>query len=198
VSDLADDPSGATPLADEDLDGLRPTWVATRGDLNVVEQENIQKGVRWLTASAPTAEQHTTVAFSDELHRRLFGDVWAWAGQHRRRNLSIGVEWHQIPEGMKQVFDNVSFWRDEATFPITEQAVRLHRDLVHVHPYRNGNGRHTRILATSYCLALGGDRLTWGQAGNISIDSDVRSVYLAALHSADDGDHRPLIDFALS
>jgi hypothetical protein len=36
-----EEPPGATPLDDEDIAGLLPTWVATRGDLNVAEQENI-------------------------------------------------------------------------------------------------------------------------------------------------------------
>lgn len=41
VSSLGPEPAGATPLVEEDLEGLIPSFVATRADLNVVEFENI-------------------------------------------------------------------------------------------------------------------------------------------------------------
>ena len=196
--DLGDEPPGATPLTDEDIQGLIPTWVATREDLNAVEQESIEAGVRWLRAVAPEADRHTTIEFSDELHRQLFGQVWKWAGHRRQRAANVGVDWYLITESMRQLFENARYWRENDVYSTTEQAVRLHRLLVAVHPYPNGNGRHTRILATSYSEAIGGEALTWGRGQDLSVDGAVRNEYFAALYRADEDDYEPLLAFAVS
>lgn len=41
VENFDPEPEGATPLSQEDFDGLLPGWVATRGDLDQVEAMNI-------------------------------------------------------------------------------------------------------------------------------------------------------------
>ena len=47
VSTIGPEPTGATPVDDEDLDGLIPTYVSTRADLNQVEYENIARAIPW-------------------------------------------------------------------------------------------------------------------------------------------------------
>jgi Fic-DOC domain mobile mystery protein B len=194
-----EDPPGASPLEDEDLEGLIPTFVATRSDLNIVEQANIERATLWAYGARPRTPiaDLLSVTFAFELHRRMFADVWRWAGQPRPRETNIGVAPVQIATAMKLAFDDAMFWHDRETYTPPERAVRLHHRLVQVHPFRNGNGRHSRLMADVYLYEIGVERLPWGAGDNLVINSDVRKAYISALHDADGGDVGPLLRFAL-
>ena len=198
---LDDGPPGSTPLTPDDLAGLIPTWPATVGDLNEAEQANIERAVRWaFTGRRPVRDviDLLTVTFSAELDKRMFGDVWRWAGKHRSVQTNIGVDAHQINSSMKQTFDDAVFWTERGTYPADEVAVRLHHRLVESHPYPNGNGRQTRMLADMYLDVLGVDRLSWGSGANLGDRTAHRDAYLAALRAADAHDITPLLQFATS
>lgn len=198
---FGDGPTGSTPLTSDDLAGLLPTWLATQRDLNEAEQANIESAVRWaFTGRRPVKDvaDLLTVTRSAELHKRMFGDVWRWAGQHRGVQTNIGVDVHLISSSMKQTFDDAGFWTDHGTYPVDEIAVRLHHRLVAIHPYPNGNGRQTRMLADMYLDVLGESRLSWEGGGDLNHRTKQRDVYLAALRSADAHDITPLIQFATS
>jgi Fic-DOC domain mobile mystery protein B len=197
--ELGEGPPGSTPLTPDDLAGLLPTWLATQRDLNEAEQANIERAVRWaFTGRRPVKDlgDLLTVTFSAELHKRMFGDVWRWAGQHRKIQTNIGVDAHLISPSMKQTFDDARFWTDHDTYPADEIAVRLHHRLVAIHPYPNGNGRQTRMLADVYLDVLGKKRLSWGGGGDLNHRTTQRDEYLAALRSADAQDILPLLQFA--
>lgn len=193
-----EDAADATPLVDEDLDGLIPTFVATRAELNLVEQVNIEAAMLWAFGRRRVvdASRLLTIDFADRAHRRMFGDVWRWAGKRRTRITNIGIDPHEIVTQMKLLFDDVRYWHDHDIFPPSERAVRLHHRLVSVHPYRNGNGRHARFMADLYCQVSREPRLLWGAAQNIEVDTVVRRQYIAALQAADRGDIEPLLAFA--
>jgi Fic-DOC domain mobile mystery protein B len=194
-----EDPDGATPLEDEDLDGLIPTFVATRGDLNLVEQANIEKATLWAFRGRSVADvsELLSVRFANALHRRMFGDVWRWAGRQRTHETNIGVAAHRIITEMTLLFDDALYWHERETYERAERAVRIHHRLVSIHPYRNGNGRHARLAADLYLHLLDEPRLTWGAGRDLVVDSDTRKAYIAALRAADGGDVQPLLAFAL-
>jgi fido (protein-threonine AMPylation protein) len=81
MNGIMDEPEGATPLDPDELEGLRQKHITTRGELNELEQANIEAGLLWLARRRQTAI--LTDEFLRELHRRLFGDVWRWAGTYR-------------------------------------------------------------------------------------------------------------------
>ena len=195
---IGEGPPGFTPLTPDDLAGLLPTWLATQRDLNEAEQANIERAVRCAFTGRPVKDVGglLTVTFSAELHTRMFGDVWRWAGQHRKVQTYIGVDAQVIGPSMKQTFDDARFWTEHGTYPVEEIAVRLHHRLVAIHPYSNGNGRHTRMLADVYLDVLGENRLSWGGGGDLIHQTDQRDEYLAALRSADAHDIAPLLEFA--
>jgi len=68
-----DDPEGATPLDPDELEGLKFKHVTTRGQLDHLEQANIQEGLRWL--SRRKNADVLNEAFVRELHKKLFGEV---------------------------------------------------------------------------------------------------------------------------
>jgi Fic-DOC domain mobile mystery protein B len=193
------EPHGATPLTPEDGEGLLLNWVTTRADLNRVEQTNIEAAVRWaFVGRKPVSrvEDLLTSRFSDRLHKQMFGDVWTWAGKRRRRLTNIGVDPSDIAAQMKLVFDDAVYWHANDVFTPDELAVRIHHRLVCVHPYPNGNGRHTRLMADLYLHVAGRPRLTWGGGVPLGSPGVDRSRYIQALLAANVGDIEPLLTFA--
>jgi len=191
-----DEQDGQTPLDPDEKAGLIPGHLATQGDLNDWEQENILRAVRWL--KRVKAPQVLSEGFCRELHEQMFGKTWAWAGTFRKSDKNIGCDWTQVAVRLKNLFDNTRWWVDNATFPPDEIAARFHRDLVWIHPFPNGNGRHSRMMADALLRSLGQAAFTWGSGGSLVAANEVRARYLAALRAADQGDYQLLLAFARS
>lgn len=199
MADLTEPAPGATPLDEDDLAGLIPTWVTTRADLDAVENDGIQRAVLWVFNPRVRYEVDDllTAAFADRLHIRMFGNVWRWAGTRRQRVTNIGVEPYQITTKLREVFDDATYWHThaDAGFTPVEVAARLHHRLVAVHPYPNGNGRHSRLMADAYLRRCGLPPLGWGGL-DLSAATESRARYIETLRAADAGDYAPLIEFA--
>jgi Fic-DOC domain mobile mystery protein B len=200
---LFDNPAGATPLDPDDVKGLIPTWVATRGDLNAAEQLNIAKAVTWASSRGGP---HSLVALLQEetvrsLHRRMFGDVWKWAGDYRKHDTNMGVHWPYIQTQVRELLaDVIAQTSDIGALPWSadELAIRFHHRLVVVHPFPNGNGRHSRLAADLLVALLGEPVFSWG-AENLNESGAARAAYLDALRRADSVyDFEPLVAFARS
>jgi Fic-DOC domain mobile mystery protein B len=184
---------GATPLGPEELQGLKPTHIVTQAELDAAEAANIGEAIVWMRRSRRKDLLHRD--FVLELHRRMFGDVWRWAGTWRRSETNIGVEPASIPVRLEALLNDVRYWMDHATYSRDELAIRLHHQMVFIHPFPNGNGRHTRLMADLIRTRLGSVPFTWG-GRNLSSASDTRRTYIDALRTADRGDLAPLLDFA--
>ena len=191
--DVEDD--AATPLTHEEKDGLIPSWVTFRHELNEVEQANIAKGALW--ASRQRRRDLLDECFLRDLHKRMLGDVRTWAGVYRSKERSIGVPAWNIRVELKILLDDTRLWVERTVFDPDELAVRFHHRLVAIHPFPNGNGRHARLMADLLVMRLGGERFSWGSA-NLQDAGTVRQRYIAALQAADDHDIGPLLAFARS
>lgn len=191
-----DYPPGATPLTPAEEEGLIPRHVTLRSELNELEQANILKAEIWLsTGRSPKTVADT--AFLKELHRRMFGMVWKWAGEYRKADRNIGVHWPKISYETESLCREVGYWRSDRVYTPDEIAIRFHHKLVWIHCYPNGNGRHSRLAADLIVTELGGARFSWG-SGSLDTPGDVRRRYIEALHKADDNDLGPLLAFARS
>lgn len=195
MSDLFVEPDDATPLGPDERAGLKQSWITTRADLNAAEQDNIDKAVAW--AFRNRRVKILTVDFSTKLHRRMFGDVWTWAGVYRRTELNIGITPHRIAEEAALAFDDARFWTGNHSYAPDEIAVRLHHRLVFIHPFANGNGRHARLMADLLIRQLGRTAFTWG-GGALSDIGEIRRAYIGALRAADANNYVSLIAFARS
>lgn len=183
---------GATLLDRNELDGLIPDWIATQGDLDAAEFDNVRAGHEW--AQSRLGKRNVLDdGFLRELHKRMFQNVWKWAGQYRRTERNIGVAPADIASGVRTLVDDVRYWDEHHTYPRDECAARLHHRLVWIHPFANGNGRTTREFADLYLRVHGAESFTWGR--NLGNAAMARDRYLAALRAADAGDYRALIDF---
>ncbi|HEY4404834.1 MAG TPA: mobile mystery protein B [Xanthobacteraceae bacterium] len=188
----ADD--AATPLTPEERDGLIPTHVTLRSELNELEQQNILEADRWAFGRKRNVVDDV---FLRGLHRRMFGRVWRWAGEYRTSERNLGIERHRIGPELRQIIDDARYWLERRSYPPDELAVRFHHRLVAVHPFPNGNGRWSRLAADLLIVQQGADRFTWGRA-DVQAGSHARRAYIEALHAADNHDLAPLIDFARS
>ena len=188
---------GATPLDPDEAAGLVPSHITTQADLNAWEQANILQAVRWVARQKK--RDLLTEGFMRDLHRRMFDQTWKWAGTFRQSNKNIGVDWTQLAVKLRNLLDNTRFQIDHKVFEPDELVVRLHHQLVWVHAFPNGNGRHARLMADVLAQQLGRPRMTWGGA-DVELVSmgTVRDRYLKALREADQGQWSALIAFARS
>ncbi len=189
-------PEGATPIDPDDAKGLLLTHITTHGELNRWEQDNIVEALAWIDKTKPT--NILNEQFIKQLHKRMFGNVWRWAGQFRRSDKNIGVSWHQVPMCLKNMCDDVPVWIQTQNESPEEMAVRFHHRLVWIHPFPNGNGRHARLMADIFITnVLQGSPFTWGKR-DLSSPNEYRSRYINALQEADNGNYIPLLEFAKS
>jgi len=185
-----------TELSAEERLDLIPS-ITTRAELNRVERTNINSARIW--AMRPRSLRRPdllTDAFGRELHRRMFNEVWRWAGRYRKTEKNLGWDVVRLNEGVRNAFDDARAWIEYAAYPLDELAVRLHHRLVAIHPWPNGNGRHARLMADVLMASRGGVAFTWGARADLVAMSEVRRNYIAAIHRADAGDLRMLVDFA--
>ena len=195
MSDLYNEPDDATPLSPEERNGLIPAHVALRRELNELEQQNIIQANLWAFQRKRDLFSET---FARSLHRRMFDQVWRWAGDYRTTDKNIGVPHWSIQTRLNQALDNASYCVEHHSYPSDEIAVRFHHALVFIHPFPNGNGRWSRLMADLLVVSLGGGRFTWGGGGALRSADETRRAYVAALRAADNHDFTPLIGFARS
>ena len=194
MSDLFEQPEHATPLTPAEMRELIPAYIADRGELNEAEQENIARAQDWALGSR---RDLLTEKFIRDLHRRMLGEVWRWAGKFRTSERNIGIAFYDIPVALRHLLDDTKAWIEYETYQRDEIAVRLHHRLVQIHPFPNGNGRHSRLLADLLVIRLGAARFSWGSI-SLRDASQVRQRYIGALHTADQHDIGPLLAFARS
>jgi Fic-DOC domain mobile mystery protein B len=187
---------GQTPLGEDEKEGLRITSASTRGELDEFEQQNIEKAVEWSLKTKFSRKEILSEEFVRILHRKMYSDVWKWAGEFRRTNKNIGVDKYDIGIALRHLLDDADFWIENITYPPDEIAVRFSHRIVSIHCFANGNGRHSRLLADIIASHLF-DRppFTWGGT-NLVTKGNPREAYLAALRQADAGNIVPLVEFA--
>lgn len=182
---------GETPI--DDISGLIPRGVVARAQLNAIEAENIRQAIVKYLAARPTRRQASfTLKWCYKLHGQMFGKVWRWAGAKRTTDLNIGVAHYHIDVELQTLMDDLGFWREQTSMDVIEQAARLHHKAVYIHPFQNGNGRWSRMLANIHQKMTSGKVTQWPEE-TVGQTSVIRSEYLAAVKAADGGDFQPLI-----
>lgn len=189
----ADD--AATPLTEDERQGLVPSHITLRSELNEFEQRGVLAADVW--ASGSRRRRLLDERFILNLHRRMFGATWRRAGQYRTTGKNIGVDASGITTELRKLLDDVRYWLEHKTYPPDEIAVRFHHRLVLIHPCVNGNGRLSRLMADLLITQQEGERFSWGRGRLVDV-GETRARYMAALRAADAGDLAPLIAFARS
>ncbi len=130
-----------------------------------------------------------------EIHRIWLGPVYAWAGKYRQVNLVKGdfpfAAAGHIPRLMAQLekttLANYTPCRSESIEAIIRALAVVHTELVIIHPFREGNGRVARMLASLMSLQAELPALDFG-----GIRAWKRQEYFAAVQAGVGRDYRPM------
>jgi len=170
--------------------------ISTRGELDRWELENISEAED--TVFRRKQKDILSEKYARTLHKKMFGNVWSWAGDFRRSQKNIGIEWMQVPVALHQLFDEINGWLEYESYPADEIAARFHHRLVAIHAFPNGNGRHARLMADIVLVhLLGQEKFSWGQE-NLTNAGDCRHRYIEALRAADQHNYGLLLAFVRS
>lgn len=186
---------GATPLDPDEAHGLIPRHIRMQAELDQWEQANVLEGSTWALRSRE--RDILSERFVRELHKRMFGNTWAWAGAFRNTEKNIGVDPAQIAVKLRDLLEDARYWVEHNTYPVDEIALRFHHRLVVIHPFPNGNGRHARLMTDVLLKRHGAQAFSWGGA-NLETAGGARDRYLSALRAADGGDYTLLQAFVRS
>lgn len=189
-----DDDDANTPLEAEEREQLLLSYITTRGELNEAEASNIADGYGWFVSRKRDILDHDLLRM---LHKRMYGQVWKWAGSYRTTPRNIGIDAYRIPIEVRGAIDTVRYWVKNNTFEPDEIAVRFSHMIVAIHPFPNGNGRFSRLIGDALATRLGREPFTWGRVSLVDLGA-TRDAYVAALKAADNHDYGPLIAFARS
>jgi len=189
---------GQTPLDEDEKECLLIKAITTRGELDEFEQQNIEQAVQWTLMRSFKQIEIFTEPFIKEVHKKMYGDVWTWAGEFRKTNKNTGMDKWQVSVELKTLLDDTIFWITKKLYEPDEIAVRFKHRLVSIHCFPNGNGRHSRLMADIIIEKIFKQPVfTWG-AGDIVHIGEMRKKYLVGIKTADKGDYKPLIIFARS
>lgn len=189
---------GQTPLDEAEMEGLLIKSITTREELDEFEQQNIEKAIQLTFNKKLKREQLLSEAFIKNLHKRMYGDVWKWAGKFRNTEKNTGVKSYKISSALKQLFDDCLCWMDHNTYSDEEIAIRFKHRLVSIHCFSNGNGRHSRLMADLIIEKLFSKPFfTWG-GNNLVKKNSNRDKYILAVKKGDTNEIQPLLDFAKS
>ena len=196
---------GATPLDQDEIAGLIPSHITIQGELNEWESANILKANNWLFSTSSHGN-FLTINFLKLIHRKMFSDTWTWAGEFRSTEKSIGVAPFNITTELKKLLDDIEYQiknnppnDDTAKYnrQLDEIAYVFHHRLVTIHPFPNGNGRHSRLMTDLLLVQAGRPRFSWGEK-NLTTVSPTREQYIKALRNADKRDYSELAAFVRS
>ena len=190
-------PIGSTPLELDEIEKLIPKHIRLQSELNEWEQFNILQANLWLKKQKTDLMNFTTIKFCKLLHKKMFDKIWKWAGEFRKTDKNIGIDWLQISVSLTMLFDDLIYQINHKTYTIDEIAVRFHHRLVYVHAFVNGNGRHARVATDFLLTILGQNIFSWGR-NDLVFQNETRNKYIKALQFADKGDYKLLLNFVRS
>ncbi len=162
-------------------------------DIYFYEAKNITKAIlKYLSTTPDKKLAPFSLEWLLKLHEEMFGDVWSWAGKLRRIELSIGIKAYLVNMELKKLVDDLAFWEQNKTFDVVEIAARIHHRVVQIHPFQNGNGRWSRMLANIYLKQNGLQPTAWNE-NLLFKENPHRDDYINALKQADNGNYSALI-----
>lgn len=159
--------NGQTPLDENEIDGLLVPTIATRGELDEFEQQNIEQAIQWSLMRNFKQQEIFSENFVKDVHKKMYQNVWRWAGDFRKTNKNLGVDKWKIAIELKNLINDAIYWAENETFSPDEIAIRFKHRIVSIHCFPNGNGRHSRLMADIIIEKIYKKPVfTWG-AGNL-------------------------------
>ena len=162
-----------------------------------MDQAEAQEQLRTLEELVRIYDQthRFTAADVRKIHKMWLEPIYAWAGNYRQVNLSKGdfpfAAANQIPRLMiefeKGPLREYTPCRFTEMSEIARAIAVVHTELLLIHPFREGNGRVTRLLAVLMALQAGLPPLDFG-----NIKGRKRQEYFRAVQAGLDRDYKPM------
>jgi cell filamentation protein len=166
--------------------------LSTPGALQTAEQEITHAALIFLTES-PVKPSYD-LGHLCAIHRRIFGDIYDWAGQLRTVAIAKG-SWFCLPQHIEssaaeifRALHGESLLRGLPREAFTERLTRYLGEINAVHPFREGNGRAQRALFEQLA-ADAGFILDWQH-----LDADRNIAASAAIMRGDPALMRKMLD----
>lgn len=142
-------------------------------------------------------DQRFTAGDIRRMHNLWLGNIYVWAGEYRQVNMGkdgfMFAAAAQVPRLMHELERGALQKHTPCAFVDIDQQARalaiVHAELVLIHPFRDGNGRCARLLATLMALQAGLPALDFG-----GIRGKAKQQYVAAIHAALSLDYAPMIE----
>ena len=182
-------------LYTDDVSGLKldTSKPYTLQDIYLFEARNITKAtLKYLSIRPYKQIAPFSYEWFFQLHEEMLGDIWDWAGKIRTVELSIGVKAYLVGTELKKLVDDLEYWKKNKSFDVIEIASRLHHRAVQIHPFKDGNGRWSRMLANIYLKQNALEPTKWNE-NLLSKENLHRDEYISALKKANKMDYKDLI-----
>jgi cell filamentation protein len=162
--------------------------------MDALEALRLESATDWAIRHV-AADRRFTAADICQWHKQWLGEVYAWAGEYRQVNISKGsfvfAMAAQVPRLMQELERDVLARYTPCTFDNPDELVEAvaitHCELVLIHPFREGNGRVSRLLSTLMALQAGLPLLDFS-----SIKGKQRETYFAAVQAGMKRDYAPM------
>jgi len=129
------------------------------------------------------------------MHRIWLGTIYEWAGKYRQVTISKGEFTFALPKFIPQLmtdFEKQELLRyTPCNFKSREKQVQalaiVHTELLLIHPFREGNGRLSRLLAMLMALQAGLPPLDFSE-----FEGERKEEYFAAVQTGMDKNYQPM------
>ena len=172
---------GQTPLEEEMRFDLKLRHIQDMTELYEHEIENIAEGIAWCKS---TGKNHLEYPTWLELHKQMLGKVWRFAGDIRKTELA-NSDFHKpydVRPALLSLEKDLSYWLANKTYEPKMMMAIFHEKLLTIHPFKDGNGRWSRIMVEFICERENFEVPTWGIA--MSDDGERRRKYIEAVKKA--------------
>ena len=190
-----DETTGATP--GDDTEGLIQTRLTTKAARDAAELEAIDEAYdKYIYRRRRKKLQGNWLSdsFIRQVHLDMFSEIWDWAGKYRNKSLNLGIDPHLIRDQIQLLCGDFSYWNSPAcTMETMEIAARLQNRLTRIHPFRNGNGRHARLITDIFFNSRGHEMPKWPQIQLLTHGDKIRERYITAMRAADKEEYRELM-----
>jgi len=168
--------------------------IQRKREMDALEAVKLAKATDWAIRHY-SADHRFSAADVCLLHKQWLGEVYSWAGEYRRVNIGKGgfafAMAAQVSRLMEEFERKVLAVYTPCNFNDPEKIIEAlavaHCELVLIHPFRDGNGRLSRLLSTLMALQAGLPLLDFS-----GIEGKARQAYFLAVQASMGNDYEPM------